>query len=273
VEARPSRLRAGIAASSLLAHVCLVLTFVFFDPAANPSGRARVIPVELVMETPAPAKRPEEPSGHEKTSVPRDATQAPPATFSQKPDIAANPKPANGAMSSPDSVTKPAAPTPAEQLRKAIVRKEIEHEYRAVEKPSGGPARRGGENKNWLPAKTGLAPHFHSGPDSFRAVAVPLPAATGGEAMSYKVIVGGMLERVKHYPKTARQRGAKGIALIGFVLDESGRIALVSLLRSSGEADLDAESMALVNRAAPFPPPPPGAQISYAIEVAFGMRS
>jgi TonB family protein len=120
--------------------------------------------------------------------------------------------------------------------------------------------------------QTGFALPFDSGPDSFRAVPVPLPAANGGEAMSYRFIAGGTLERVKHYPKTARQRGAKGIATIGFVLDESGRIRSVSLLRSSGEADLDAESVALVNRAAPFPPPP-GAQYSFAIEVAFGMRS
>ena len=49
-------------------------------------------------------------------------------------------------------------------------------------------------------------------------------------------------------------------AVIGFVLDEL-----------SGEADLDAESVTLVNRAAPFPRPPPGAQDSFAIEVAFGM--
>ena len=121
--------------------------------------------------------------------------------------------------------------------------------------------------------QTGLPLPFGSGPDSFRAVAVPFPAATRGEAVSYSFIVGGMLERVKHYPETARQRGAKGIAIIGLVLDVSGRITSVSLLRSSGEADLDAESMALVNRAAPFPPPPPGAQDSFAIEVSFGMRS
>ena len=102
---------------------------------------------------------------------------------------------------------------------------------------------------------------------------MPLASESGGEAASYSFIVGGMLERVKHYPETARQRGAKGIAIIGFVLDESGRVASVSLLRSSGEADLDAESVAVVNRAAPFPPPPPGAQHSFAIEVAFGMGS
>jgi TonB family protein len=89
--------------------------------------------------------------------------------------------------------------------------------------------------------------------------------------MSYSLIVGGMLERAKHYPKSAKQRGAKGVAVIGFVLDGFGRVASVSLLRSSGEPALDAESAALVNRAAPFPPPPPGAKRSFAIEVAFGM--
>jgi TonB family protein len=102
---------------------------------------------------------------------------------------------------------------------------------------------------------------------------MPLASESGGEAVRYSFLVGGMLERVKHYPETARQRRAKGIAVIGFVLDESGQITSVSLLRSSGEADLDAESVALVNRAAPFPPPPPGAQDSFAIEVAFGMGS
>jgi len=81
-----------------------------------------------------------------------------------------------------------------------------------------------------------------------------------------------MLERVKHYPETARQRGANGNAIIWFVLDKSGRIASVSLLRSSGDADLGGESVALVNRAAPFPPPP-GAQDSFAIEVSFGLRT
>lgn len=34
--------------------------------------------------------------------------------------------------------------------------------------------------------------------------------------------------------------------------------------------DLDAESVAVINRAAPLPPPPPGAQHSFVVEVAFG---
>ncbi len=58
--------------------------------------------------------------------------------------------------------------------------------------------------------------------------------------MRYRFIVGGMLERVKQYPERALQR-AKGVATVGFVLDRSGGVASVVLLRSSGEADLDAE--------------------------------
>ena len=91
--------------------------------------------------------------------------------------------------------------------------------------------------------------------------------------MSYRYIVGGILERVKQYPESARRRGAKGTTTIGFVLNETGGVASVVLLRSSGEADLDAEGVALVNRAAPFPPPPPGAQHSFAIEVSFGREN
>ncbi len=174
------------------------------------------------------------------------------------PETEANPKPANEAMSRPNPIAK--------ARRAATVRDARTRAPREAGTPrttpggkAGGP--RHNENaEHRRPGQTGFALSFDSGPDSFRAVAGPLPAATGGEAVSYRFIVGGMLERVKHYPETARQRAAKGIAIIGFVFNELGRIAAVSVLRSSGEADLEAECVALVNRAAPLPPPPPGAQ-------------
>jgi hypothetical protein len=40
---------------------------------------------------------------------------------------------------------------------------------------------------------------------------VPLPAESGGEAMSYRVIVGGMLERVKHYPEPRAKEVPRGL--------------------------------------------------------------
>ncbi|MDQ6703758.1 MAG: energy transducer TonB [Pseudomonadota bacterium] len=271
--ARDRRCRlAKITAASVLAHGCLVLAFVLPDEARNPPGAAREIPVEVVTEPALLETRP---------VAPGEATQARSREPRQMPETEANPKPANDAMSGPNPVAKPAAPQPAatheagaraKPARHDVADKEITHEPLPAARLAGGPRQNenaGSEHRR--PMQTGLAQPFDSGPDRFRAAAMPVAAKSGGEAVSYRFLVGGMLERVKHYPEAARQRGAKGIATIGFVLDVAGRIRSVSLLRSSGEADLDAESVALVNRAAPFPPPPPGAQHSFAIEVAFGM--
>ncbi len=234
-----------------------MLVFILLDVPPNPSGQAREIPVEVVSE-PAPLEKIPAAAG--------EATQASRSEPRQTPE--ANPKLANEGMSGPNSTPRPAAPQPfgtdgpralATPAPKDMARKQLARDFRPAARLAGGPRQEVG-GKHLRQVQTGFALPFDTGPDSFRAVAVPLPATTGGEATSYRVIVGGLLERVKHYPETARQRSAKGIATIGFVLDELGRIASVSLLRSSGEADLDRESVALVNRAAPFPPPPPGAQ-------------
>ncbi len=113
---------------------------------------------------------------------------------------------------------------------------------------------------------------FDNGPDIFRAVAVPLPTAGGDEPMSYKMIVFGLLERAKEYPEAAKQRGARGSAVVSFAIDDAGQLTNVSLLRSSGDSDLDIESVALVARAAPFPKPPADAQREFAAEITFGLE-
>jgi TonB family protein len=264
--ARDNRRRlAKFTAASVLAHGCLGLAFVFLNAAPNPLGPAREIPVEVVTEPAPPDKRP---------AAPGEATQAPIRESRQMPETEANPKPGNEAKSGQNPAATPAAPQPSAPRGPGARAKpaEIAHEHRPAARLAGWLRQNRGTERR-RPVQTGFALPFDSGKDSFRAVAMPLVSKTGGEAVSYRFIVGGMLERAKHYPETARQRGAKGIAIIGFVLDESGRITSVSLLRSSGEADLDAESVALVNRAAPFPPPPRGAQDSFAIEVSFGMKT
>jgi colicin import membrane protein len=118
----------------------------------------------------------------------------------------------------------------------------------------------------------GLQLPFDNGPEIFRAVAVPLPTEGGDEPMSYKMIVFGLLERAKQYPESARERGARGNAVVSFTIDETGALTNVSLVRSSGDTDLDVESLALVARAAPFPKPPPDAQRAFAAEITFGLE-
>ena len=275
-----SRFLAKIVAVSLLAHGCLVLAILFLDLSRDPSEGAREIPVEVVTEPPPPEPKPAAPQAGQKSAAPHEVTQPPKGEPQQMPETAANPKPKNEAMSDPHPAEKSAAPqksakrgpsAPSKPTHKDTAKNEIAQEHPPAAKPEGGPARQDGGSENRWAAQPGLTLPFDTGPDRFRAVAVPLPSESDGESMSYKVIVFSNMARVKHYPESAIQRGVKGIAVIGFVLDENGGVVSVVLLRSSGDADLDAESVALVNRAAPFPPPPPGAERSFAAEVAFGM--
>ena len=51
--------------------------------------------------------------------------------------------------------------------------------------------------------------------------------------------------------------GQSGTAKVVFVLDRSGKLISNELLESSGVKALDLEAVAIVNRAQPFPAPPP----------------
>lgn len=102
-----------------------------------------------------------------------------------------------------------------------------------------------------------------------RAVAVPKPTAEGDEALSYKTIVFGMLELAKQFPADARARGAQGTATIYFEINDDGSAKNIRLLKSSGDTELDAESLAVVLRASPFPKPPPGARRVFAADIEF----
>lgn len=115
-------------------------------------------------------------------------------------------------------------------------------------------------------------PSTRSGLDrtSLRAEPLPSSSESGNEAAAYDRVVLARLEQHKRFPKAAHARGARGVAVVGFALDAKGEVAASVLLRSAGAADLDAESLAVIRRAAPFPKPPPGARRRFAVDIAFG---
>jgi TonB family protein len=61
------------------------------------------------------------------------------------------------------------------------------------------------------------------------------------------------IERVKNYPRLARQRGMEGVVRLRFKLNPSGSVDKVEIIRSSGHMILDTASVNTVYRAAPMP--------------------
>jgi periplasmic protein TonB len=78
------------------------------------------------------------------------------------------------------------------------------------------------------------------------------------------------LERSKRYPRDAA--GKSGVARLAFVIDRQGRLLGSQILKSSGSAMLDAETLALVRRAEPFPAPPQDVlddQLSFVVPIRY----
>ena len=64
------------------------------------------------------------------------------------------------------------------------------------------------------------------------------------------------INKHKRYPSAARSRGIEGDAMVRFLLDRSGQVTGVEVVKTSGSSLLDAESVELLRRAAPLPRPP-----------------
>jgi len=84
-----------------------------------------------------------------------------------------------------------------------------------------------------------------------------------------------LLERNKRYPEAARSRNHSGTAQLEFSLDRQGRVTASRITKSSGSAVLDQETLDLVHRAQPFPPPPPAlgtAQVNLTVPIRFNIH-
>ncbi len=195
---------------------------------------------------PKPAPKPEPPKAEAPQAAPKPI-QTKPAPVVKPASPQAAPKPIPPKPVPPPPVPKPVVQAPQPQPQIA------QPPPQAPTAPAGTP-----EGK-----PLGLMQ------DNSRAVAVPKPSDDGGDIVSYQTLVFGMLELKKQFPDDARRRGAYGTALITFELNDDGTVKSEKLLQSSGDAALDIESLALVQRAAPFPKPPAGAQKVFAADITF----
>lgn len=73
---------------------------------------------------------------------------------------------------------------------------------------------------------------------------------------------------MRHLSRAGKPRvRARGAAVIGFTIGPAGRLASLSLTRSSGSPDLDRAALAVVRDAGDFPAPPAGARRAFSIRI------
>jgi TonB family protein len=96
------------------------------------------------------------------------------------------------------------------------------------------------------------------GPAAAPAPVSPSRAAPSQNVSHWQQALVARLDRFKRYP--ARAHGTEGVASVAFTIDRKGNVLSSKIATSSGSSVLDAEVLALVKRAAPFPPPPADAR-------------
>jgi len=156
-------------------------------------------------------------------------------------------------------VTPPAMPTPVSQ------RPTDQPRPRATPKPAPQPQRQA------EPAKAG---------NGGNSQADSAASAGGIQAQQSNTGAGGEAE-IARYPSQVigklrnamRRGGDRGEMIVRFTVGAGGELQGVSVARSSGKAEVDAAGLALVQRAAPFPPIPATAQRNtwtFDVPLAFG---
>ena len=185
-------------------------------------------------------------------TVPEQIAPTPPQ---EKPDVVAPPeqKPEpTPAKPEPTKIVPDQKPTP---VKPKVVRAE-------AKKPTEAP-----------PAPRTTAP-----PKAERQAPAASAVSSGASAAaiaSYNQLVAAQLQRFKQYPPAAKAAGQQGVARLSFTLSRGGQVLASRLGGSSGHAALDAETMAMILRAQPFPPFPPDmkqASMTFSVPVSFSIR-
>jgi protein TonB len=111
---------------------------------------------------------------------------------------------------------------------------------------------------------------------------VPAPPTPGAEVAPSAVFIkrwesalAAHIERFKHYPAEARARDEHGVARVAFTIDREGWVRASRIVQSSGSPALDAETLAMLNRAQPVPRPPAqlsNNELSFVVPVRFNIK-
>jgi protein TonB len=108
-----------------------------------------------------------------------------------------------------------------------------------------------------------------------QTTAPPPPRPSAARVASWHRQIVLQIERHKGYPAAAQARHQIGIAQLAFTINRQGRVVASRVVQSSGHPLLDQETIATVQRAQPFPVPPPnmpGETFDFTVPMRFNIR-
>jgi periplasmic protein TonB len=101
------------------------------------------------------------------------------------------------------------------------------------------------------------------------------PKVSAELVRKWQMTVNTRLNQFKRYPAQARARHHEGRVVVAFMLDTEGHVVNSKIVKSSGSAILDQETLDLLARAQPFPVPPNGAggqDLFLQVPIAYGLQ-
>ncbi|CAM5370387.1 hypothetical protein ATER59S_01564 [Aquamicrobium terrae] len=150
--------------------------------------------------------------------------------------------------------TPPAKPKPQEKpARKAKPGKKPEPRPRKARTQAGS----GGQAES--DARRGVSDGRDDGDTTLASRGARSSAAGNAAVSNYPGKVAAKLRRVARNISPSARAKARNNAQVAFVVNGGGGIGALRLVKSSGSPELDKAALAIVERAAPFPPIPPEA--------------
>lgn len=193
-----------------------------------------------------------------------NAADGPEATET-KPAEAAEPEEAPPPPAPEPVVAVPPPPpnvTPQAALPPTPPKKDVKKQEKPPEKPVKKPVEKerpkkpvDKKEKPQVASKSGGGPKSNRN-DAVTAASAAGSAVSGVSRASWLGELRSKIVRSKRRPPDAR--GKFGVALVSVTFGASGAISSARLVTSSGVPSLDAEAVAVMYRASPYPPPPGG---------------